>query len=47
MKEKQGNNNNINKIKTFAEITANIKQKSKRIPKLRIKKSNNKTELQK
>ena len=33
-KEKQGNNNNNNKIKTFAEITANIKPKSKRIPKL-------------
>ena len=37
--EKQGNNN---KIKTFAEITANIKPKSKRIPKLIIKKTNNK-----
>ena len=40
-KEKQGDNNN-NKIKTFAEITANIKPKSKRIPKLVIKKTNNK-----
>ena len=37
-KEKQGNNNNNNKIKTFAEVTANIKLKSKRIPKLIIKK---------
>ena len=41
-KEKQGNNNNNNKIKTFAEIAANIKSKSKRIPKLIIEKTNNK-----
>ena len=41
-KEKQGNNNNNNKIKTFAEITANVEPKSKRIPKLIIKKNNNK-----
>ena len=41
-KEKQGNNNNNNKIKTFAEITANIKSKSKRIPKLITKKTKNK-----
>ena len=39
-KEKQGNNNNNNKIKTFAEITANIKPKSKIIPKLIIKITN-------
>ena len=31
-KEKQGNNNNNNQIKTFAEITDNIKATSKRIP---------------
>ena len=41
-KEKQGNNNNNNKIKTFAEITANIKPKCKRIPKLIINKTNTK-----
>ena len=41
-KEKQGNNNNNNKIKTFAEITANIKPKSKRIRILIIKITNNK-----
>ena len=48
-KEKQSNNNNNNKIKTFAEITANIKPKCKRIPKLIIKKTNNKdtTDIQK
>ena len=40
-KEKQGNNNNNNKIKTLAERTANIKPKSKRIPKVIIKKTNN------
>ena len=41
-KEKYGNNNNNNKIKNFAEITANIKPKSKRIPKPIINKTNNK-----
>ena len=41
-KEKQGSNNNNNKIKTFAEITANIKPKSKRILKLIIKETNKK-----
>ena len=41
-KEKQGINKNNNKIKTFAEIIVNIKPKSKRIPKLIIKKTNKK-----
>ena len=41
-KQKQGNNNNSNKIMTFAEIIANIRPKSKSIPKLIIKRTNNK-----
>ena len=45
-KEKQSKNN---KIKTYAEITSNPKPKSKRVPKLIIKKTNKKdsTDLEK
>ena len=46
-KEKQSNNNN--NMRTFAEITANPKPKIKRVPKLIIKKTDNKdnTDLEK
>ena len=45
----KGNQNKNNNIKTYAEITVKSKTKSKRVPKLIIKKTDNKdnTDLEK